>query len=175
MHTHLVSCNLAEHGAAILAILNDAIVNSTALYDYAPRELSSMTSWFEAKARGSFPVWGALDEQGALLGFATYGTFRAWPAYKYSVEHSVYVRQSARGRGTGKVLMQRLIDSAKEQQLHVMVGGIDTDNAVSIALHERLGFVHAGTIQQAGFKFGRWLNLAFYQLILPTPEQPRDG
>ena len=171
----LVSCSLAEHGAAILAIMNDAIVSSTALYDYMPRELTSMTGWFDSKLGGGFPVWGAEDEGGQLLGFATYGTFRAWPAYKYSVEHSVYVQQASRGRGVGKALMQRLIESATEQQLHVMVGGIDAGNERSVAFHQRLGFSHAGTIKQAGFKFGRWLDLAFYQLTLPTPHAPVDG
>lgn len=171
----LVVCNLAEHGAAILEILNDAIVSSTALYDYRPRPLASMDAWFEAKRAGNFPVWGATDEAGKLLGFASYGTFRAWPAYKYSVEHSVYVARDARGGGVGATLMRRLIESAIEQQKHVLIGGIDADNAASIAFHERLGFVHAGTVKQAGFKFGRWLDLAFYQLILPTPSAPSDG
>lgn len=134
-----------------------------------------MTSWFEAKQRGNFPVWGAFDEAGALLGFASYGTFRAWPAYKYSVEHSVYVASGRHGRGVGQALMQRLIQSASEQQLHTLIGGIDAENARSIAFHEQLGFVHAGTIKQAGFKFGRWLDLAFYQLLLTTPDAPQDG
>ena len=171
----LVECNLAQHGAAILAILNDAIVSSTALYDYRPRELASMTDWFEVKRRGGFPVWGALDGDGELLGFATYGTFRARPAYKYSVEHSVYVRESSRGGGVGKALMRRLIESATAQQLHVLIGGIDAENRPSISFHEGLGFTHCGTIKHAGFKFERWRDLAFYQLILSTPSEPRDG
>jgi len=170
----LVECNLAEHGSAILAILNDAIVSSTALYDYRPREPSSMSSWFEAKERGGFPVWGAVDADGALKGFATYGTFRAWPAYKYTVEHSVYVAGGCRGRGIGEALMKRLIQSAEAQEKHVLIGGIDADNEPSIGFHRKLGFVHAGTIRQAGFKFGRWLDLAFYQLTLATPHAPRD-
>jgi len=171
----LVACSLTEHGSAILGILNDAIVSSTALYDYEPRALSSMNGWFAAKQAGDFPVWGALDAADTLLGFASYGTFRAWPAYKYSVEHSVYVARAARGQGVGKALMQRLIQSATEQQLHAIIGGIDAANAESVAFHERLGFVHAGTIKEAGFKFGRWLDLAFYQLLLPTPGAPADG
>ena len=171
----LVECSLVEHGGAILEILNEAIVNSTALYDYQPRALHSITGWFEAKRAGQFPVWGAIDDVGKLLGFATYGTFRAWPAYKYSVEHSVYVAADARGLGVGKRLMARLIESAREQQKHVLIGGIDAQNVASRAFHEKLGFVHAGTIEQAGFKFGRWLDLAFYQLILPTPSEPKDG
>lgn len=171
----LVACAPAEHGPAILEILNDVISSSTALYDYRPRPPESMNGWFDAKRTGGFPVWGALDDAGRLLGFATYGTFRAWPAYKYSVEHSVYVAREARGRGVGTLLMRRLIESAIEQQKHVLIGGIDAENSASIAFHERLGFIHAGTVKQAGFKFGRWLDLAFYQLILSTPSAPSDG
>jgi phosphinothricin acetyltransferase len=171
----LVECSLSEHGSAILEILNDAIVSSTALYDYRPRDPGSMRGWFETKRAGEFPVWGALHDSGALLGFASYGSFRAWPAYKYTVEHSVYVARGQRGQGVGTALMQRLIRSAIEQQLHALIGGIDASNQESIAFHQKLGFVHAGTIKEAGFKFQRWLDLAFYQLILPTPHAPSDG
>jgi phosphinothricin acetyltransferase len=159
----------------ILAIFNDAILHSTALYDYKPRTIESMTAWFENKRKGNFPVIGAVDEVGELLGFGSYGTFRAWPAYKYSVEHSIYVADEHRGHGLGKVLLEEIIKSAREQNYHVLVGGIDSQNAVSINLHKRFGFVHAGTIRQAGFKFGRWLDLDFYQLILDTPTTPADG
>jgi L-amino acid N-acyltransferase YncA len=159
----------------ILAILNDAILNTTALYDYRPRTLTMMTSWFEAKQRGNYPVIGAVTESGELMGFTSYGPFRAWPAYKYTVEHSVYVASAFRGQGIGKRLLQEIVTAARQQDYHVLVGGIDSQNAVSIRLHERLGFQHAGTIRQAGFKFGRWLDLAFYQLILDTPARPADG
>ena len=159
----------------ILAIFNDAILNSTALYDYKPRTRDSMTVWFENKQKGNFPVIGAVNETGQLLGFGSYGTFRAWPAYKYSVEHSVYVAAAHRGKGLGKMLLQQLIDSAREQNYHVLIGGIDSSNAVSKRLHKRLGFRHAGTIRQVGYKFGRWLDLDFYQLLLDTPSQPSDG
>ena len=171
----LLDCTEASHADAILEIFNDAIANSTALYDYRPRSRQSMTDWFQAKSAGRYPVVGAADERGTLLGFASYGTFRAWPAYKYSVEHSVYVHKDHRGRGVGLALLNRLIDSARERQYHVMVGGIDVTNAASIALHEKVGFTHAGTIRQAGFKFGRWLDLGFYQLVLATPDNPVDG
>lgn len=170
-----VDCTLERHGSAILDIFNDAIVHSPALYDYRPRAPESMVSWFQAKRAGSFPVIGAEDDDGTLLGFASHGSFRAWPAYKYSVEHSVYVHKDWRGHGIGAALMQRLIAAAREQERHAMVGGIDMTNAASIALHERLGFEHAGTIRQAGFKFGRWLDLGFWQLVLDTPAQPVDG
>lgn len=171
----LIACTHDAHAAAILAILNHAIVTSTALYDYQPRPLSSMRGWFDSKAAGGFPVIGAVNEQGALLGFASYGPWRAFPAYKYSVEHSVYVREDQRGQGLARLLMQALIDAARAQGKHVLVGAIDATNAASMALHARLGFTPAGTVRQAGFKFGRWLDVAFYQLILDTPAEPVDG
>lgn len=170
-----VQCTFDDHASQILDIFNDAIINSTALYDYKPRPPESMIGWFKTKEINQFPVIGATDEAGTLLGFASYGTFRAWPAYKYSVEHSVYVHQDHRGSGIGKSLLLQLIETAKAQEYHLMIGGIDTNNLASIALHERLGFTHAGTIKQAGFKFGNWLDLGFYQLILETPASPVDG
>jgi phosphinothricin acetyltransferase len=159
----------------ILAILNDAIEHSTALYDYRPRTLPTMDGWFDAKERGNYPVVGAVDEQSRLLGFASYGPYRSWPAYKYTIEHSVYVEKDSRGQGIGTVLLRAIIARAREQQYHNVIGGIDADNAVSIALHKRFGFEFCGRVRQAGFKFGRWLDLDFYQLILETPAHPVDG
>ena len=170
----VVACNYDSHANAILDIFNEAIVNSTAIYDYKPRALDSMAGWFSVKDAGSFPVIGAIEND-QLLGFASYGTFRAWSAYKYSVEHSVYVHADHRGKGVGLALMHELIAAARQQEYHTMIGGIDLTNTGSITLHEKLGFVHAGTIKQAAFKFGRWLDLGFYQLILDTPENPVDG
>lgn len=172
---NIVACDYEHHAAPILAILNDAIVTSTALFDYRPREPGSMVEWFRAKEARRFPVLGAVADDGALLGFATYGTFRAWPAYKYTVEHSVYVHPDHRRKGVARALMKRLIAAAEEQDYHVMVAGIEAANAASIALHFELGFVFAGTIHHAGFKFGRWLDLAFYELRLRTPRTPVDG
>jgi phosphinothricin acetyltransferase len=171
----VVHCTLEEHADAILAIFNDAILNSTALYDYAPRSPGSMTSWFEAKRKGGFPVIGIEDAHRTLLAFGSYGSFRAWPAYKYTVEHSVYVHHEHRGRGLGRRVLQALIAAAREQDMHAMIGGIDVANAGSIALHESLGFRHVGTLPQVGFKFGRWLDLSFHQLLLDTPADPVGG
>jgi Sortase and related acyltransferases len=159
----------------ILAIFNDAILNSTALYDYKPRTMANMDVWYETKQKGNFPVIGIFDDSDTLLGFGSYGTFRAWPAYKYTVEHSIYIRDDMRGKGLGKILLMEVIKAAETQDYHVLVGGIDASNEISIKLHESLGFVYSGTIKQAGFKFGRWLDLAFYQLTLKTPLHPIDG
>lgn len=173
--TDFIACTPEHHADAILAILNEAIVTSTALYDYQPRTADSMTAWFAAKAAGRYPVIGAVDAAGTLLGFASYGPFRAFPAYKYTVEHSIYVDREHRGRGLGWALLERLIEAARGQDVHVLVGVIDMANTGSIALHEQLGFTHSGTIREAGFKFGRWLDVGFYQRVLDTPAHPIDG
>jgi len=176
IHTRmdLIRCD-SSFSDQILSIFNDAILNSTALYDYKSRTAESMKGWFEAKQKGNFPVIGVVNENRELLGFGSYGTFRAWPAYKYSVEHSIYVERRFRGQGIGKLLLAEIIKSAQSQNYHVLIGGIDSQNAASIRLHQRFGFQRVGTIRQVGFKFGRWLDLDFYQLILETPTEPSDG
>lgn len=176
MTTHkIISCSPSKHASAILDIFNEAILNSTALYDYKPRAPESMIAWFDAKEKGRYPVLGIEDNNGKLLSFGSYGSFRAWPAYKYTVEHSVYVHKDHRGQGLGFQIMQALIAAARQNDVHAMMGGIDATNEGSIALHERLGFKHVGTLPQVGFKFGRWLDLSFYQLLLDTPARPVDG
>ncbi|MGI4938662.1 MAG: GNAT family N-acetyltransferase, partial [Janthinobacterium lividum] len=154
-----VVCTHARHASAILAIFNDAIANSTALYDYHARTPENMISWFQAKAERNFPVIGIEDEHGQLLGFASYAGFRPHAAYKYTIEHSVYVQRDQRRKGVALALMTQLIELARQQDYHVMIGAIDADNRASIALHEALGFTYTGTIRQAGFKFGRWVDL----------------
>lgn len=156
----------------ILDIFNDAILNSTALYDYKTRTMETMDVWYADKLSHNSPIIGAFDENGALLGFSTYGMFRVRPAYKYTVEHSVYVRSDKRGLGLGKVLLREIIKKAEEQDFHVMVGVIDASNSVSIKLHESEGFVLSGVMRETGYKFGKWLDAAFYQLILKTPASP---
>jgi L-amino acid N-acyltransferase len=174
MSVQLIDCDRSR-AREILAILNEAIANSTALYDYRPRTMTMMDTWFDVKDTGQYPVIGAVDEENRLLGFASYGAFRNWPAYKYSVEHSIYVDQDCRGRGVGTLLLEAIIARARVQQYHNVIGGIDATNDVSIKLHQRFGFQFCGRIKHAGFKFGRWLDLDFYQLILETPSQPIDG
>ena len=158
----------------ILEIFNEAILHSTALYDYKPRTMENMQTWYAAKRQGNYPIIGVFDRDEKLLGFTSYGSFRNWPAYKYSVEHSIYIRFDMRGNGLGKLLLREIIKSAEEQDYHVLIGGIDASNATSISLHEKEGFVLSGTIRQAGYKFGKWLDLSFYQLILKTPKSPKE-
>ncbi len=171
----LIECSYLKHAEPMLAIFNEAILHSTALYDYKPRTLTMMRSWFEAKTQGRYPVIGLETGDGELMGFASLGSFRTWPAYKYTVEHSVYVDTRFRGQGVGRRLLEEIIEAARRMDYHVLIGAIDASNTVSLALHARTGFTHCGTIRQAGFKFGRWLDLDFYQLILATPLAPADG
>jgi L-amino acid N-acyltransferase len=170
----IVNCQYDRHGTTILHIFNQAIATSTALYDYQPRTLATIKTWFQVKAENNYPIIGIEDDLGFLMGFASYGAFRSWAAYKYSIEHSVYVNSPYRGRGVGKKLLKELIKIAQRQNYHTLIGGIDAENYVSIKLHQSLGFQHCGTIEHAGYKFGRWLNLEFYQLILATPERPTE-
>jgi len=120
----------------ILAIFNEVILNSTALYDYKIRTMESMHVWY-AEKKGNYPIIGAFDANDILLGFASYGMFRSRPAYKYTVEHSVYVRSDKRSMGIGKVLLHAIVKKAEEQNYHVMVAGIDASNDVSIQLHKK--------------------------------------
>lgn len=170
----IVHCTFAQHGTAILAILNEAIVHSTALYDYEPRSERQLAEWFDLKTSNGFPILGMVDTNERLLGFATYGSFRAWAAYKYTVEHSVYVHVDHRGRGIGSRLLTRLIEKATERQLHAMVGVIDAQNDASLALHRKHGFETTGTLRQVGYKFGRWLDVVLCQKLLPTPRTPHE-
>lgn len=156
-----------EHLEAIRAIFNEAIVNTTALYDLEPRSVEVMQTWFSQKEEKKLPVIGVLDEDGTLMGFGSYGPFRPHAAYQPTVEHSVYINTRFRGRGLGREILRRLIARAADQGYHMMIGVIDAENATSIALHKRLGFSPCGRIRHAGFKFGRWLDLELYQLVLP--------
>jgi phosphinothricin acetyltransferase len=165
----IVDCTLPRHGAAILDILNHEIVHGTALWEYEPRASGSMVGWFGARQERGFPVLGLETPGGELAGFATYGVFRAYAAFATTVEHSIYLRAPFRGQGHGSALLQALLQRARAQQLHRMVGCLDAGNLASIALHRKHGFELMGTLDEAGWKFGRWLDLAFYQHRLDRP------
>ena len=151
----------------ILAIYNDVIATSTAVYREDPASLDDRLHWFNARREQAYPILVAAGDSG-IVGFASYGDFRSWPGYRFSVEHTVHIHADERGRGVGTMLMRELIRRAVEQDKHVMIGGVDADNESSLRFHERLGFVRAGHLRQVGFKFGRWLDLVFVQRILTT-------
>ena len=112
-----------------------------------------------------YPVLVGTDDSG-VIGFASFGDFRAWPGYRFTVEHSVHVCADRRGQGIGTSLVKALVPVASNLGKHVMIAGIDADNAASIRMHERLGFMRVAHFQQVGFKFGRWLDLVFLQRYL---------
>jgi phosphinothricin acetyltransferase len=150
---------------AILDIYNDVVATSTAIYRDEPATLEDRRSWLAARRAEGQPVLVATDA-GEVVGFAAYGGFRPWPGYRFTVEHSVHVRADRRGQGVGAALMTPLIERAAALGMHVMIAGIDADNAASIRLHERLGFTKSAHLRQVGFKFGRWLDLVLMQRML---------
>jgi len=152
----------------VLAIYNEVIRNTTAVYSEEEYDEPRGRAWFEAKLYSGFPFIVAHDEQG-IAGFAAFGAFRPWPCYRHSVEHSVHVQAGRRGAGIGRALVLDLKSRAAARGMHVMIAGIDTDNSASIRMHESLGFSRVGHLHQVGFKFGRWLDLEFLQCILPPP------
>ena len=149
----------------ILDIINYSILHTTANYNYDIQTLEVQQKWFEDKKANNFPVIVAEVNEN-VIGFGSYGTFREKIGYQYTVEHSVYVEDEFTGKGIGKLLLSELIQLAKQQGFHVMIGAIDADNKGSIAFHKKFGFVENGIIKEAGFKFGKWLDLLFMQLIL---------
>lgn len=151
---------------AILAIYNDALLNTTAIWNETLVDLDNRQAWLAERNAAGFPVLVAHDAAGEVLGYASYGTWRSIEGFRHTVEHSLYVRSDLRGQGLGPLLMQALIERAKAAGLHVMVAAIEAQNSASIRLHERLGFTISGQMSQVGRKFDRWLDLTFMQLIL---------
>ncbi|MBG6524031.1 L-methionine sulfoximine N-acetyltransferase [Pseudomonas aeruginosa] len=172
-----MSASIRDAGVAdlpgILAIYNDAVGNTTAIWNETPVDLANRQAWFDTRARQGHPILVASDAAGEVLGYASYGDWRPFEGFRGTVEHSVYVRDDQRGKGLGVQLLQALIERARAQGLHVMVAAIESGNAASIGLHRRLGFEISGQMPQVGQKFGRWLDLTFMQLNLaPTRSAP---
>jgi L-amino acid N-acyltransferase len=160
------SCTIARashaHLPGILAIYNEVIRTSTAVFSEVEVTLENREAWLEAKHASGHPVLVAADDSG-VIGFATFGDFRTWPGYRFSVEHSVHVRADRRRRGVGRALVLELVEEARRAGKHVMIAGIDAENVTSIALHESLGFEPVGHLREVAYKFGRWLDLRFLQ------------
>jgi phosphinothricin acetyltransferase len=155
----------ADDVPGILAIYNDVMATSTAIYRDEPATLDQHLAWWRQRVALGYPVLVAEDEAG-VAGFASFGDFRQWPGYRFTVEHSVHVRADCRGRGVGVRLMHPLIARAGALGKHVMIAGVDAENTASQRFHERLGFVRVAHFREVGFKFGRWLDLMFLQRML---------
>ena len=150
---------------AILEIVNYSILHTTANYNYEVQTLEIQTKWLQQKHEQNFPVIVATQDN-EVIGFGTYGMFREKIGYQFTVEHSIYVAPDLIAKGIGKLLMSELIELAKKQKIHTMIGGIDASNTYSIDFHKKFGFTECGIIREAGFKFDRWLDLQFMQLLL---------
>jgi phosphinothricin acetyltransferase len=149
----------------ILDIYNEIILHTTAVYYYEPHTLEMRRAWFETRQREGFPIFVA-EEDGVVLGMSSIGPFRVPTAYQYSVENTVHVAAHARGRGIGKLLMPPIIEAARQMNKHTIIAGIDATNEASLHLHKCFGFVEVAHFKQVGFKFDRWLDLKFLQLML---------
>ena len=150
---------------SITAIYNHAVANTTAIWNDALVDEANRLAWMQDRLAMGCPVLVAADAQ-AVLGYASFGPWRAFEGFRHTVEHSVYVDPARHGQGVGLALMQALIDRARALHKHVMVAAIEAGNTPSVRLHQRLGFVQSGLMPQVGTKFGRWLDLAFLQLRL---------
>jgi L-amino acid N-acyltransferase YncA len=149
----------------ILEIYNEVIAHSTAIYAEQPVSLKDRLAWFNARRQQHYPVLVAVDD-GTIAGFASFGDFRAWPCYRYTVEHSVHVRVGRRGCGIGGRLLETLIPRASALGKHVLIAGIDAENASSLRLHVKMGFERVAQFREVGRKFDRWLDLVFMQRFL---------
>ncbi|WP_415135538.1 GNAT family N-acetyltransferase [Microbacterium sp.] len=158
--------------ASITAIYNHAVEHTTAIWNEALVDVHERAGWLTQRRAEGFPVIVAVDGSDDLLGYASYGPWRAFSGFRRTVENSVYVRDGEHGRGIGTALMTALISRAREAGLHVIVAAIESGNTGSIALHERLGFTETGRLPQVGEKFGRWLDLSLLQLVLDDSPAP---
>jgi L-amino acid N-acyltransferase len=150
---------------AITTIYNEVVANSTAVWTEKQDTEAERLAWMNARRGLGYPVLVA-TEQATVLGYGTFGDFRAWPGYRYSVEHSVHIHADHRGRGLGRAIVEELIPAANALGKHVLIAGIDGGNLASIRLHESAGFVEAARMPEIGRKFGRWLDLIFMQRFL---------
>jgi phosphinothricin acetyltransferase len=149
----------------ITAIYNDVLATSTAIYSETPSTLAVRRAWFEGRREQGYPVLVAVEGDD-VLGFSSFGDFRSWPGYRYTVEHTVHVRADRRRAGIGSALVGALLAPARALGKHAILGAIDADNAPSIRLHERLGFERVAHLPEVGRKFGRWLDLVLVQRLL---------
>jgi len=149
----------------ILEIINYEILNSTVIYDYEERSFAQQLEWFQNKEKKNMPVLVAEKEE-QVAGYATFGIFRPWAAYQFSIEHSIYVHKEARGLGIGEKLMKELLQIAKERKYHTIIAGVDGSNEGSYRFHKKFGFKEIGRFNQIGYKFDKWLDLIFMQLFV---------
>jgi L-amino acid N-acyltransferase len=150
----------------ILDIYNEAVLNTTATYDYEPRTLDHRVAWFGDHVNNKLPVFVAVNQEGKVVGWSALNPYHDRKGYQFTTENSVYVSADQRGKGIGKLLMKPLIEAARQRGLHAILAGIDAENEASIRLHASFGFVKTAHFKEVGFKFGRWLDVVYMELLL---------
>jgi phosphinothricin acetyltransferase len=160
-----------EDCTAILEIYNDAVLTTTATYDYEPRSLEHRQSWFEDHKRNGFPIFVAVNDPGNIVGWSALNRYHDRKGYRYTSENSIYIAPAFRGQGIGKLLLAPLIESARKLGLRVIIAAIDGENQASLRLHEGFGFEHVGRFKKVGYKFERWLDVVYMELLLPGPAE----
>jgi len=162
-----------EDCPGILEIYNEAVLNTTATYDYEPRTLLHRQNWFDDHHKSGLPVFVALDKTGRIVGWSALNRYHDRMGYRFTTENSVYIAADCRGQGIGKLLLAPLIESAKKAGVHAIIAAIDSTNEPSIRLHRRFGFETVGHFKRVGFKFDRWLDVVYMELLLPEPSVKR--
>ncbi|NLS73538.1 N-acetyltransferase family protein [Bradyrhizobium brasilense] len=168
----IIRPNTEQDIPEITAIFNEAVANSNAIWTEKQDSEAERLAWMTARQALGYPVLVAVEGT-TVLGYGTFGDFRAFPGYRYSVEHSVYIHADHRGRGLGRIIVDELIAAATALGKHVMIAGIDGGNLASLRLHARAGFVEVARMPEVGRKFGRWLDLVFMQRQLDAPGAAR--
>jgi L-amino acid N-acyltransferase len=151
---------------AILDIYNEAVRNTTATYDYEPHTLDDRRAWYEDHRANGYPVFVAVDDRGRVVGWSALNQYRARKGYRFTTENSVYVAADQRGRGIGRQLLAPLIDAARQGGFHAILAGIDASNEASLRLHTAFGFREVARLKEVGFKFDRWLDVVYLELLL---------
>jgi len=164
----------------ITAIYNEVLANSTAIYNDRPATVEERISWWRSRVTQGYPVLVAASDSQAvsgpqIAGFATFGDFRSWPGYRFTVEGTVHIRAGERGHGVGTALLNAIVARARTQGKHIMIAGVDSENAASLRFLERFGFARAGCLREVGYKFNRYLDLVFMQYWIAPPRETQSG
>lgn len=150
---------------AIAAIYNHEILTSTATFDLVPRGLDDQRAWIDARS-GAFTAIVAVDAAGQVVGFGALSPYKERPAYRTTVEDSVYVHRDHGRRGIGRLLLERLVTTARDSGFHAVMARIEASGTASRALHAACGFELVGVEREVGRKFNRWLDVAVMQRLL---------
>lgn len=159
-----------EDCPAILKIYNHAVLTTTATYDYEPRSLEHRLAWFDEHQRNAYPIFVAVDPRHGIMGWSSLSRYHDRKGFRFTTENSLYVAADHRGQGAGKLLLQALVESCRDGRFHSIIAAIDASNEISIRLHHSFGFEQVGHFKRVGYKFNRWLDVVYMELILPEPK-----